>query len=94
MNSHCCSVCNDCEAGWSAHPSSDEVGSTTPKTEVHTMSQPKVEQAIQDLLNAVQNMQGSTVDESKIRRIATEVTTNKLVDTELASSACRSMLTT
>lgn len=46
------------------------------------MSQPKVEQAIQNLLDAVQSMQGSTVDESTIRRIATEVTTSKLVDTE------------
>lgn len=52
-----------------------------PKMEV-PMSQPKVEQAIQNLLDAVQNMQGSTVDESTIRRIATEVTTSKLVDTE------------
>lgn len=55
---------------------------TTPKTEVHTMSQPKVEQAIQDLLNAVQNMQGSTVDESKIRQIATEVTAAHIVNTD------------
>ena len=49
-----------------------KVPTPTPTKEV-IVSQPKVEQAVQDLLNAVQSMQGSAVDESTIRRIATEV---------------------
>lgn len=52
-------------------PKSD--GSAVPQPqrtqEVPTMNQPKVEQAIQDLLNAVQSVPATTVDESTVRRV-------------------------
>jgi cobaltochelatase CobS len=44
------------------------------------MSQPKVEQAVQDLLNAVQNLGSSSVDIDTVRNIVNDVTSEPLSD--------------
>lgn len=50
----------------------------TPRNQEVPMSQPKVEQAVQDLLNAVQNLGGQQVDEQAVRAIVTNEVGNHI----------------